>query len=106
MFFFDNFDTQKYSLVYADGTVEPLTRDQFKLVDGSSKVEFSGLTKNTGDAVLNDTLEKVGITEKTKQFVRSNKIVINKTKIGVSTSTNGLTFNQYYGLRIEDREIS
>ena len=104
--FFDNFDTQKYSLVYADGTVEPLTRDQFKLVDGSSKVEFSGLTKNTGDAVLNVTLEKVGITEKTKQFVRSNKIVINKTKIGVSTSTNGLTFNQYYGLRIEDREIS
>jgi len=104
--FFDNFDTQKYSLVYADGTVEPLTRDQFRLVDGSSKVEFSGLTKNTGDAVLNVTLEKVGITEKTKQFVRSNKIVINKTKIGVSTSTNGLTFNQYYGLRIEDREIS
>ena len=105
--FFDNFDTQKYSLVYADGTVEPLTRDQFKLVDGSSKVEFSGLTVGAGNtAVLNVTLEKVGITEKTKQFVRSNKIVINKTKIGVSTSTNGLTFNQYYGLRIEDREIS
>ena len=104
--FFDNFDTQKYSLVYNDGTVEPLTRDQFKLVDGGSKVEFSGLTVGAGNtAVLNVTLEKVGITEKTKQFVRSNKIVINKTKIGVSTSTNGLTFNQYYGFRIEDREI-
>ena len=104
--FYSNFDTQKYSLLYADGTVEPLTRDQYQLVDSGSKVQFSGLNKNSGDAVLNVTVEKQGITNKTKQFTRSNKIVINKTKVGVSTSTNGLTFNQYYGLRIEDREIS
>ena len=104
--FYSNFDTQKYSLVYSDGTVEPLTRDQFELVDGGSKVQFSGLSKNSGNAVLNVTVEKQSITNKTKQFTRSNKIVIDKTKVGVSTSTNGLTFNQYYGLRIEDREIS
>tara|TARA_B100000900_G_scaffold78040_1_gene62507 strand:- start:4059 stop:11225 length:7167 start_codon:yes stop_codon:yes gene_type:complete len=104
--FYSNFDTQKYSLVYSDGTVEPLTRDQFELVDAGSKVQFSGLSKNSGNAVLNVTVEKQSITNKTKQFVRSNKIVIDKTKVGVSTSTNGLTFNQYYGLRIEDREIS
>ena len=104
--FYSNFDTQKYSLVYSDGTVEPLTRDQFELVDGGSKVQFSGLSKNSGNAVLNVTVEKQSITNKTKQFTRSNKIVIDKTKVGVSTSTNGLTFNRYYGLRIEDREIS
>ena len=104
--FYSNFDTQKYSLVYSDGTIEPLTRDQFELVDAGSKVQFSGLSKNSGNAVLNVTVEKQSITNKTKQFTRSNKIVIDKTKVGVSTSTNGLTFNQYYGLRIEDREIS
>ena len=104
--FYSNFDTQKYSLVYSDGTVEPLTRDQFELVDGGSKVQFSGLSKNSGNAVLNVTVEKQSITNKTKQFTRSNKIIIDKTKVGVTTTTNGLTFNQYYGLRIEDREIS
>ena len=104
--FYSNFDTQKYSLVYADGSVEPLTRDKFKLVDASSKVQFSGLTKNSGDAVLNVTVEKQGITNKVKEYIRSNKIVINKTSAGVSTSTNGLILNSYYGLRIEDREIS
>ena len=91
--FYSNFDTQKYSLVYSDGTVEPLTRDQFELVDAGSKVQFSGLSKNSGNAVLNVTVEKQSITNKTKQFTRSNKIVIDKTKVGVSTSTNGLTFN-------------
>tara|TARA_Y100000593_G_scaffold26117_1_gene51939 strand:+ start:19075 stop:26259 length:7185 start_codon:yes stop_codon:yes gene_type:complete len=104
--FYSNFDTQKYSLLYEDGTVEPLTRDQFKLVDASSKVQFSGLSKNSGDAVLNVTVEKQGITNKTKEYIRSNQIVINKTSAGISTTTNGLTKNNFYGLRIEDREIS
>ena len=104
--FYTNFDTQRYSLFYQDGTIEKLTRDQFQLIDGGSKVKFSGLSKNSGTAVLNVTVEKQGIVSKSKQFTRSNKFIVNKTKIGVSTSTNGLTFNQYYGLRIEDREIS
>ena len=104
--FYTNFDTQKYSLVYEDGSVEPLTRDQFSLIDGSSKVQFSGLSKTTGKAVLNVTVEKQGIVSKSKQFTRSNKFVVDKTKIGITTSTNGLTVNSYYGLRIEDREIS
>ena len=104
--FYSNFDTQKYSLVYADGTVEPLTRDQFKLVDASSKVQFSGLSTNTGDAVLNVTVEKQGITNKTKEYIRSNKIIISNTSAGVTTTTNGLSLNSYYGWRVEDREIS
>ena len=105
--FYSNFDTQKYSLVYDDGTVEPLTRDQFKLVDASTKVQFSGLSKGSGaKAVLNATVEKQAIVSKTKEYIRSNKIVIDKTSAGVSTSTNGLVLNPYYGLRVEDREIS
>ena len=104
--FYTNFDTQRYSLMYDTGEIEPLTRDQFKLVDGGSKVEFSGLSKQTGDAVLNITIEKQGIVSKSKQYTRSNQIVIDKTTSGVSTSTNGLAFNQFYGLRVEDKEIS
>ena len=77
--FYSNFDTQKYSLVYSDGTIEPLPRDQFELVDAGSKVQFSGLSKNSGNAVLNVTVEKQSITNKTKQFTRSNKIVIDNT---------------------------
>ena len=104
--FYSNFDTQKYSLVYDDGSVETLTRDQFKLLDSSSKVQFSGLSKSSGDAILNVTVEKQGITNKTKEYIRSNQIVIDKTSAGVSTTTNGLSLNSFYGLRIEDREIS
>ena len=70
-------------------------------------MQLSGLSRNyNGNAIINVTVEKQGIVSKSKQFTRSNKFIVNKTKIGVSTSTNGLTFNQYYGLRIEDREIS
>jgi len=105
--FYSNFDTQKYSLIYEDGTIEPLTKDQFKLVDAGTKVQLSGLTKGSGTkAVLNSTIEKQGITNKSKNYIRSNKIVIDKTSAGISTSTNGLLLNPYYGLRIEDREIS
>ena len=104
--FYTNFDTQRYSLVYDDGTVETLTRDQFSLVDGGSKVQFSGLSKNSGNGVLNVTVEKQGIVNKSKQFTRSNKFIVNKTKNEASVDTNGLTLNTFYGLRIEDREIS
>ena len=104
--FFTNFDTQRYSILYDNGFVEPLTRDQFRIVDGGSKVQFTGLSQSSGDAVVNVTVEKQEIVSKSKQFTRSNQIVIDKTSSGISTSVNGLTFNQFYGLRIEDREIS
>ena len=94
-------------IVLLSGDIGNRMFDQFKLVDGGSRVQLSGLSRNyNGNAIINVTVEKQGIVSKSKQFTRSNKFIVNKTKIGVSTSTNGLTFNQYYGLRIEDREIS
>ena len=31
---------------------------------------------------------------------------VNKTIVGVSTISNGLTENKFYGLRVQDKEIS
>jgi len=105
--FFTNFDTQKYSVFYADGTIEPLTKDQVTFVNGFTEIEIDGLTKTTATNVtVNVTVEKQVIKEKIKQFSRSNQIVIDKTNSLVSTAVSGLTTSRYYGLRVEDREIS
>ena len=55
--------------------------------------------------VINVTLEKDVINNKTKTASRSNSIVINKTsRVGVAT--DGLRSNKFYGIRVDDKEIS
>ena len=54
--------------------------------------------------VVNVTLEKDIISQKTKNVSRSNSIVINKTNAGIAT--HGLTTASGYGLRVQDKEIS
>ena len=55
---------------------------------------------------------KNGIQSKLKQYTRSQTISVNLSKYsqsgsGISSSINdGLTYNQYYGLRVQDEEIS
>ncbi len=106
--YFDNFDTQKYSIHYNDGTTETLTKDQFDLQTGSNQVVFNGLSKlsQTNNVVVNATIEKNSIKRKNKEYKRSTQLTVDKTISGVSTVTNGLSQNNFYGLRIEDQEIS
>ena len=101
--YFSNFDTQKYSISYSDGSIENLTSEQFTRQQNGSRVTFTGLS-NTA-CTVNVTLEKQSIKDKLKEFNRSTQLVVNKSS-GISTNISGLTTSNFYGLRVQDKEIS
>ena len=103
--FFEPFDAERYSIHYPDGSTETLTDDQVLITDGGNTISFNGLSKSSGSAVVNVTLKKLGVTSKSKDFIRSQQLEVTRTS-KVNTVTNGLTQSEAYGLRIEDEEIS
>ena len=105
--FFETFDPERYSVFYADGSIEDLTSDQFTLSSDGTSVTLSGLTPSqSSNVTVNVTLRKNGIRNRKKEYTRSSKIVVNKNISGFSTSLSGLTTSTVYGLRVEDKEIS
>ena len=103
--FFEPFDQERYSIHYSDGTTEPLKRDQVSITNGGNTITFSGLSKSTGNATVNVTLKKLGVTSKSKDYLRSQTLEVTRTK-GVATPFSGLSHSRGYGLRVEDDEIS
>ena len=104
--FFEPFDAEKYSITYQDGSIEPLTSDQVSITNGGDTISFSGLKETTASSVtVGVTLKKLGITSKTKDYIRSQTLEVTKTQ-GVSTLNSSLTTSSAYGLRVEDEEIS
>ena len=107
---FEAFDEERYSIAYTDGTIEALTSDKVVLSANSQQVTFSNVS-NKQISSINATFVKSGIQSKIKQFNRSKTINITLSKnpqSGVSANTSindGLTYNQYYGLRVQDEEI-
>jgi len=107
--FFENFDEERYSVHYTDGTTETITSDQFSL--SNNQVTLSSLTSGKTTSTINATFIKTNVQSKEKQYNRSRIVNINYSKYpesgtGISTSINdGLTYNQYYGLRVQDQEI-
>ena len=107
---FEAFDEERYSIAYSDGTVENLTSDKVSIGGNSAEVTFSNIA-NTQISAINATFVKSGIQSKVKQFNRSQSININLSKnsqsgVGINISINdGLIYNQYYGLRVQDEEI-
>ena len=102
--FFEPFDAEKYSIAYNDGTLEPLSQDKVTITNDGNDIVFSGLTKTSTPCTVNVTLKKIGLTSKSKNYVRSKQVEITRT-VGVSTNGN-LTQSDAYGLRVEDEEIS
>ena len=106
---FEAFDEERYSIHYVDGTVENLTSDKVSL--SNNLVTFNKIA-NTNISAINATFVKNGIQSKLKQFNRSQTINISLSKYpesgtGISTSINdGLSYNRFYGLRVQDEEIS
>ncbi|MGA1048053.1 MAG: DUF4815 domain-containing protein, partial [Minisyncoccia bacterium] len=109
---FEAFDEERYSIFYSNGTIENLTPDKVSISANADQITFSNLSSNTQIAVINATFVKNGIQSKSKQFNKSKSINITYSKdpqsgTGINTSTNdGLVYNQYYGLRVQDEEIS
>ena len=102
--FFETFDAERYSIHYDDGTTEPLTSDQFTLSNNGTSITFSNLNINESNVTVVTTLRKKQVTNKSKDFIRSKQLSVTRTS-GVSTAT-GLTTSNYYGLRVEDADIS
>lgn len=107
--FFAAFDEERYSVHYSAGGIGAVTPDSFRL--NSNIVTISGLTDGS-NATVNATLIKNGIQSKKKEYNRSNILNVIRSKYSQSGSSDnssindGLTYNQFYGLRVQDEEIS
>jgi hypothetical protein len=108
--FFESFDQERYSVHYSNGGIGTITSDQFVL--SGNTVTISGLSASETDIVVNATLVKNGIQSKVKTYNKSQTLPIVRSKnpqsgTGISSSIgDGLTYNQFYGLRVQDEEIS
>jgi hypothetical protein len=105
--FFENFDSDRYSLIYSDGTVEDLTYDQFEISFDGTQITINGLNALQNNITLNATLRKFSVQNVSKTFVRSERIIVDRTSLGGGNSNvTGLTSSFWYGTRVEDLEIS
>ena len=107
---YETFDQERYSVHYDDGRIATITPDSFKL--SGNTVNVVGLASTTNPVVVNTTLVKNGIQSKIKEYTRSAIRTVDLSTLarsGAATSdsiNDGLTYNQYYGLRVQDDQIS
>jgi hypothetical protein len=101
--FFTAFDAERYSVISNTGAVEPLTSDMFQLNNDSSQLTLRNLTVSSPFTLV-ATLRKINLKNKNKVRLRSEKLIVSKTS--KTEAGRGLTTNNFYGLRLEDREIS
>ena len=104
--FYEGFDAERYSIHYSDGSIEDLTADQFVLGSDGQTVTINGLTASQTNVVVSTTLKKQALKSKVKNYIRSEKLEVLKTAVGINTSLSGMDKATGYGLRVEDREIS
>ena len=104
--FYDGFDAERYSVHYSNGTIADLTSDQFVLGANGQSVTINGLLTNQSNVVVSTTLKKQALKSKVKNYIRSEKLEVLKTAVGINTSLSGMDKSTAYGLRVEDREIS
>jgi hypothetical protein len=108
--FFESFDQERYSVHYSGGGIGAITSDQFVL--SGNTITISGLSPSQSSIVVNTTLVKNGIQSKVKTYNKSQTLNVERSKYpqsGTDISSSigdGLTYNQFYGLRVQDEEIS
>ena len=84
-----------------------LTQDQFVLGADGQSVTINGLTaQSQSNVVVSTTLKKQALKSKQKNYLRSQKLEVLKTAVGINTALTGMDQADGYGLRVEDREIS
>ena len=104
--FYESYDSERYSIFYEDGSVEKLNSSNITLDGGSTLLAISGLKPSQNNLIINTTVQKNSISSKQKIYIRSEKIEVDKISTGISTSISGLSTSKYYGLRVDDKEIS
>ena len=109
--FLATYDAERYLVSSSAGAISTVTSSKFVLNGDSTTATISGL-QNGSNTVANVTLIKQGIQSKVKEFTRSSTLTVNLSKYeksgtNANSSVNdGLTHNQFYGLRVQDEEIS
>ena len=104
---FEAFDQERYSVHYNDGSIETLSSDQVDISANGQLLTFTGLTvSQSSNVTVNVTVKKIGITNKTKNLTRSTKLELTQSATGISTTLASTTQSDFYGTRVQDREIS
>ena len=110
------FDEERYVLMRTGngvddfGGTESLSSDKINFNTGSTQITINGLGSNSA-AKLIATLRKINVTEKIKEIQKINTLTVvgsaNSTSgIGATTLNDGLSYNNVYGTRVQDDEIS
>ena len=106
------FDEERYILMRSDGSTEALTADKISLTNGSTSIQFNGLSATTDSGtILIATLRKGNVTNKVKTKVISTNVLIDKSSISASgiggtTLNDGLTYGSFpFGTRVQDSVI-
>lgn len=106
------YTNDRYALAYSDGTVEPLSSDKFIFSNGFKDLSIKNLTVASGtNATLIVTVKKTKPKSKTKNILKANTLVIDKSTnsasgVGNTSLNDGLTYSALYGTRVQDKEIS
>ena len=102
---FAPFDQERYSVHYADGTIQTLNRSQVQV--NNLSLNIYGLAQNqTNSVTINITGIKPNIKSKGKVVVRSETLIVSGSASGIGTEEYGLFNSDHYGLRVDDEEIS
>ena len=104
--FYESFDDERYNVVYSTGVPHNLTADQFTLGANGETVSIKGLAASQSNVVINTTLKRSSIKSKQKNYVRSQKVHVTKTSVGINTTLTNMVKSSEYGLRVDDKEIS
>ena len=104
---FAPYDGDRYSLslrTTSSAAHKAIDESRVVLSNNNRTLTINGVS-GTAVHIVNVTLEKDIINNKTKNISRSNSIIIQRSN-QVGIATNGVTHADFYGLRIEDKEIS
>ena len=112
---FTTFDEERYSAHLTNGLIQQITSDNFAF-SNTNEVTISTPLGATSNITVNATVQKSKIDSKIKVYNRSEKLEVTKSKHSTSGSiaigdgtknlADGLTFNQFFGLRVQDERIS
>ncbi|MGA1049196.1 MAG: DUF4815 domain-containing protein, partial [Minisyncoccia bacterium] len=99
-------------VTYSDGSIEPLRQDQYDISTDGKVITFSGLSKNSGNNVIVvATVRNINPSFKSKKLNKVSSLVVSNSTsinsgIGTTTLNDGLTYNNVYGTRVQDKIIS
>ena len=81
--FFEPYDAEKYTLEYLNGNIEDLTSSQVTVLNNGNDLRISGIADggNANFMKLTATLKKVGLSSKSKDYKRSEKVEVTRLSL-------------------------